>query len=89
MLVRKCAHLESLALADCVHVGDNSVLEISTYKQNIKYLDLNGCKKISDNSIRSLANFCSKLEYLNLKGTSVTDIGYFYIIKNFFFKSNN
>ena len=76
-MVRKCAHLEALALADCVHIGDTSVLEIATYKPNIKYLDLNGCKKISDNSIRSLANFCSKLEYLNIKGTSITDIGYF------------
>jgi hypothetical protein len=76
VLVRKCANLEALALADCSQIGDTSVLEIATYKANIKYLDLNGCKKISDNSARSLANFCSKLEYLNIKGTSITDIGY-------------
>ena len=75
MLVRKCFHLEGLALAECVHVGDASILEISTYKQTIKYLDLNGCKKISDNSLRSIANFCHKLEHLNLKGTTVTDTG--------------
>jgi hypothetical protein len=74
-LVRRCAHLEGLALGDCIHISDGAILEISTYKPNLKYLDISGCKKITDNSLRSLANFCSKLEYLNLKGTNVTDMG--------------
>ena len=74
--MRRCAHLEGLALGECVHIGDSSILEIATYKPNIKYLDVNNCKKISDNSIRSIANFCCKLEFLNLKGTSISDIGY-------------
>jgi hypothetical protein len=74
-LVRKCLHLEGVALGECIHINDGSILEISTYKPNIKFLDLNGCKKITDNSLRSLSNFCTKLENLNLKGTSVTDTG--------------
>ena len=75
MLVRKCSELEALGLADCVHIGDAAILEVVTYKPNIKYLDLNGCKKISDQSMRSISTFCSKLESLSLKATSITDLG--------------
>ena len=76
-LVRKCVHLEGIALAECVHISDAAILEIATYKQQIKYLDVSGCKKIGDNSLRSIAAFCSKLEHLNVKATAVTDTGYF------------
>jgi len=64
-----------LALGECIHLSDASILEIATYKPNIKYLDINGCKKITDNSIRSIANFCAKLDYLNLRATNISDIG--------------
>ena len=75
-MVRKCPNLEGIALGECIHLSDAAILEMATYKPNIKYLDINGCKKITDNSLRSIANFCSKLEILNLKGTNITDIGF-------------
>lgn len=65
-LIRKCLRLEGLALGECAHLSDAAILEISTYKSDIKYLDLNGCKKITDNSLKSLASCCAKLEYLNV-----------------------
>ena len=65
-LIRKCPNLEGLALGECVQLGDTAVLEISTHRPAIKYLDLNGCKKITDGSLRSIASFCSNLEYLNV-----------------------
>jgi hypothetical protein len=74
-IVRRCNRIESLALGECIQLSDACMLEIATYKPNIKYLDINGCKKITDNSIRSLANFCVKLEFLNLRATNITDIG--------------
>jgi energy-converting hydrogenase Eha subunit G len=74
-LVRKCHRLDKLALGECIHLTDAAILEIATYKQNIKYLDLNQCKKITDNSLTSLASFCTQLDTLILRGTSVTDIG--------------
>ncbi len=74
-IVRRCNNIEGLALGECIHLSDASILEIATYKPNIKYLDINGCKKITDNSIRSIANFCVKLEYVNLRATNVTDMG--------------
>lgn len=76
LIVRKCPRLESIALGECVNLGDSSILEIATYKPNIKYIDANGCKKITDNSLRSLASFCNKLEYLNIRATNITDSGY-------------
>lgn len=75
-MVRKCPGLESISLGECSNIGDTSILEIATYKPNIKHLDANSCKKLTDNSLRSLASFCGKLQTLNIKATNVTDIGY-------------
>lgn len=74
-MVRKCPHLEGLSLGECLHIGDASVVEIATYRSDIKQLDLCNCKKISDASIRSMSGICSKIKELNLKGTSLTDSG--------------
>ncbi len=81
-LVRKCTHLDSLALGECLHISDAAIAEVTTYKSNLKYLDLSGCKKITDNTMRSIGSYFTKLEHLNLKGTSITDTGYF---KSFLF----
>lgn len=73
--MRKCPDLEGLSLGECLHIGDASVVEIATYRSDIKQLDLCNCKKISDASIRSMSGICSKIKELNLKGTNLTDSG--------------
>lgn len=82
-MARKCAGLESMAFGECINIGDTSILEIATYKPNIKYLDANSCKKLTDNSLRSLASFCNKLQHLNIRATNVTDLGYQHIIQDY------
>jgi hypothetical protein len=73
--MRKCVQLDSIAMANCMHIADSSMLEIATYKPNFKYIDIKGCKKITDCSIISIFNSNVELEYLDISATSVTDQG--------------
>ena len=80
--MRKCAKLDGLALANCIHLTDTTVLEIATYKPNFKYIDLKGCKKVTDNAVESISNLFLELEFLDISATSITDNGY--VVKTYF-----
>ncbi len=74
-IMRKCVQLDSIAMANCIHIADTSMLEIATYKPHFKHIDIKGCKKITDCSIISILNSKVELEFLDISATSVTDQG--------------
>ena len=69
-----------MALANCIHLTDTTILEIGTYKSNFKYIDLKGCKKVTDTAMESISNLFSELEFLDLSSTSITDNGWVLIL---------
>lgn len=51
--------LKTLKLLDCYKVGDDSILSLANYCNNLETLVIGGCRNISDESMKSLAAACS------------------------------
>ncbi|KAL1832694.1 hypothetical protein ACET3Z_002345 [Daucus carota] len=57
------ASLKILKLSDCYKLGDESMLSLAKYCNNLEVLIIGGCRNLSDKSIKLVATACS----VNLK----------------------
>lgn len=60
--VSKCcsSSLKTLRMQDCYKVGDESILFLAKYCNNLETLILGGCRDITNDAIKSLARSCQR-----------------------------
>ncbi|XP_061375256.1 F-box/LRR-repeat protein 4 [Gastrolobium bilobum] len=59
--------LKTLKLLDCYKIGDQTILSLAKFCDNLETLIIGGCRDVSDEAIKSLANACrSNLKNLRM-----------------------
>lgn len=68
LLAANAINLQGLNIANCTHVTDVGVLELTTKSLPLNWLVLNGVVGLTDSSISAIAKTCSRLIELEICG---------------------
>ena len=68
-----CYNLQSLHLAGCMAVSNQTVCAIAQNNPQLAHVDLSGCKRITDVAVQALARNCRQLSSLKLCSCEISD----------------
>lgn len=61
-MVRNCPSIETLDLAECEHVTDNTTEIVTKHLKRLQTLRLNGCEGITEDSFDHIYNNCYEIK---------------------------